>query len=107
MPTKVICLRVPLRSWIRLRTARMSTKIVHHALQIRERHEMNKLSEVDSSDQERDHLINRITRIENTLKTMESTLKAISSKLTLDKVKRKTKKKKRRRSKARKSSKTE
>lgn len=108
MPSDVICLRVPLRSWTRFRTARMNLKIVQHALQILERHEMNKHTcrEEECDERERDQLIDRIVKMEKTLKTMEDTLKAISSKLTVDKIKSKkpkTKIRKRRKRSARKS----
>lgn len=80
MPSHVVCLRVPLKSYLRIRTARMSPKIVRHALEIREKHEMNKIKENEKN--QRDHqLVDRIVKIENTLKTMEEILRGISKKL--------------------------
>lgn len=62
--------------------------------------------EEEWDERERDQLIDRIVKMEKTLKTMEDTLKAISSKLTVDKIKSKkpkTKTRKRRKPSARKS----
>lgn len=83
MPSDVICLRVPLRSWMRLRTLRMSRPIVRSALRIRERYGMKKYNKLenDEYDQNRLIIINRIDRIEKTLKTIEATLEEICNKL--------------------------
>lgn len=81
MPSNVICLRVPLKSYLRIRTARMSSKIIRDALQIREKHEMNKNRENDKNQHDRNQLLDRIVKIENTLETMETTLKAINERL--------------------------
>lgn len=83
--SNLVCLQVPLRSWTRLRTARMSKIIVRRALQIREKKEVKKYRE--SKNDEREHelesenLINRITKMEETLKAMEASLKSICDKL--------------------------
>lgn len=81
MPSEVICLRVPLRSWMRLRTIQMSLNIVRNALEIRERHEIKKHNELESDELEQNRLINRIDKMEDTLKTIQATLKAICDKL--------------------------
>lgn len=82
MPSKVICLRVPLKSYLRIRTTRMSSEIIRHALQIREKYAMNKNKSNDNSQRDRDQILDRIVKIESTLETMETTLKAISERLS-------------------------
>lgn len=77
----MICLQVPLKSWTRLRTARLSTKIVQRALQIREKKEIKKHRECGTSENEQEHLIHRITKMESTLATIDDTLKLIIDKL--------------------------
>lgn len=83
MPSEVICLRVPLRSWMRIKTARMSPKIVHDAIQIREKHELivHNAEEDHEFERERNQFEHRIVKIENTLKAIQTTLKAITKKL--------------------------
>lgn len=82
VPPNFACLRVPLRSWSRCRIARMSAKIVHAALRIRERNEMKKHRKItDDENDGNEQLIKRIDAIETTLKTMETTLKLISDRL--------------------------
>lgn len=82
MPSNIVCLRVPLRHWTRIRSARMSTKIIQNALEIRERSELEKhRSRKEYGENIQESLINRITEIENTLKTMNETLRAITEKL--------------------------
>lgn len=81
MESNMICLQVPLRSWSRLRTARLSTKIVQRALQIREKKEIKKHRECRTSENEQEHLIHRITKMESTLATIDDTLKLIIDKL--------------------------
>lgn len=78
MPSNVICLRVPIKSYLRLRTARMSPKIIRDALRIREEYEMNKNKRSQRDDF--DQLLNRIVKMENILETVETTLKVISEK---------------------------
>lgn len=72
---------MPLKSYLRISTARMSPKIIRDALVILEKHEMNKNKENEKNQRDQDQLINRIVKIENTLKTMEEILKGISEKL--------------------------
>lgn len=81
MESNMICLQVPLKSWTRLRTARLSTKIVQRALQIREKKEIKKHRECGTSENEQEHLILRITKMESTLATIDDTLKLIIDKL--------------------------
>lgn len=81
MESNMICLQVPLKSWTRLRTARLSTKIVQRALQIREKKEIKKHRECGTSENEQEHLIHRITKMESTLATIDDTLKLIIDKL--------------------------
>ncbi|XP_037045498.1 transient receptor potential cation channel protein painless-like [Bradysia coprophila] len=82
VPPNFVCLRVPLRSWARCRIARMSKKIVHAALRIRDRNEMKKHRKITDDEHEREQLAKRIDAIESTLKTMEETLKLINDKLS-------------------------
>lgn len=103
VPSNIFCMRVPLRSWTRIQTARMSSKIIDNALQIREKHEINKHNEEQQNEHDRDQLINRIVEIENTLKTMNATLNAISKKLMISIAKQTRKTKRRRKNKLRKS----
>lgn len=98
-----VCLQVPLKSWTRFRTARMSDKIISKALQILERHEKNKHRSERRDENEPDQMMSRIIRMERTLKVMEATLKTISSKLTVNKIKPKSKRKRNRKSTIRKS----
>lgn len=86
MPSNVICLRVPLKSYLRICTVRMSSKIIREAMIILEKHEMNKNKNIKSETKQchQDDLANRIVKIENTLKTIEETLKEISKKLNQD-----------------------
>lgn len=79
----IVCLRVPLRSWTRLRSARMSQKIIDSALDIIERHEVEKHRKREElvTDNGQNDLVNRIIQIEDTLKLMQATLKQISDKL--------------------------
>lgn len=86
MPTNVICLRVPLKSYLRIFTARMSPKIIRDALAILEKQEINKNKEnkIEINQCHKDQLLNRIVKMENTLKAMEETLKEINEKLNKD-----------------------
>lgn len=79
MPSNMICLRVPLKSYSRIRTARMSPKIIRDALQIREKHEMNKNKK--NKETQHDQILERIVKIESALQTMEIALKVITEKL--------------------------
>lgn len=79
MPSNVICLRVPLKSYLRIHKARMSASIIRDALRIREKFEMNKNKK--SQRNNIDQLLKRVVKMENTLETIEATLKAISEKL--------------------------
>ena len=83
MPSNIICLRVPLKSYLRIRSARMSSKIIRDALLIREKHEMNRNKESENEQivRDQDQFIDRIVKIENTLMTMEKILKGISKKI--------------------------
>lgn len=83
MPSNIVCLRVPLRSWTRLRAARLSQIIIQNALEIRERQEVEKhrVSRKEFGENAQENLLHRITEIENTLKTMDAALKAITEKL--------------------------
>lgn len=81
MESKMVCLQVPLKSWTRLRTARLSSKIVQRALQIREKNELKKHRVGGNGEGEQEQLNNRIAKMENTLQTMENTLKMIVDKL--------------------------
>lgn len=81
MPTNVICLRVPLRSWLRIQNARMSPKIIRHAIEIREKRELNKNIKPEKTENKRNQLVNRIVKIENTLRKMEATLNAIRNRM--------------------------
>lgn len=82
IPPSFVCLRVPLRSWVRCRVARMSPKIVHSALRIREKNLLKKHNEAADNEYEGEQLVNRIIGIETTLKAMEATLKTICDKLS-------------------------
>lgn len=82
VPPNFVCLRVPLRSWARCRIARMSSKIVHSALRIREKNEVKKHRNDADNEYEGEQLIRRIVGIETTLKAMEATLKLICDKLS-------------------------
>lgn len=84
MESNVICLRVPLKSYLRIRTARMSPKIIRDAMVILEKHEMNKNKQNDKSQRDQDQLIDRIVKLEKSLKTMEKLLRGISKKLNQD-----------------------
>lgn len=82
VPEKMICLRVPLRCWTRLRSARMSRKIIQGALEVRERHTIEKHrfpNELIGNEQA--NILNRITKIEDTLKVIELSLKQLTDKL--------------------------
>lgn len=83
MPSNIVCLRVPLRSWLRFRYARMGQIIIQNALEIREKQEVEKrrVSRKEFGENSQENLLNRITEIENTLKTMNVALKAITDKL--------------------------
>lgn len=85
MQTKEICLRVPLRSWTRLRTARLNPIIIRRALRIREKKEVDKRRDnQDYIDTKRDKLNDRIARIENILIKMETALQVINDKLDIN-----------------------
>lgn len=83
MESDVVCLRVPLKSYLRIRTARMSMKIIRDSIIILEEHEMNKNKnmENDKNHRDQDQLIDRIVKLEKSLKTMEKLLRGISKKL--------------------------
>lgn len=83
MPSNIVCLRVPLRSWLRFRYARLGQIIIQNALEIREKQEVEKrrVSRKEFGENSQECLLNRVTEIENTLKSMEATLKAITDKL--------------------------
>lgn len=81
MPSNVICLRVPLKSYLRIRTARMSPKIIRDALEILEENEMNKNKDNEKTQRDQNQLIDRIVKLEKSLKTMEKLLRGISKKL--------------------------
>lgn len=82
VPPNFVCLRVALCSWSRCRRARMSAKIVHAALRIREKNEMKKHRKTIGDGYENEQLAERIGAIETTLKTMEEMLRLISDKLS-------------------------
>lgn len=82
MPLNNVCLRVPLKNWTRIRSARMSSTVVQNSLEIRERHEVDKhRNRKELEDNPQGMLIHRVMEIENTLKMMNTTLKAITDKL--------------------------
>lgn len=81
VPSKFVCLRVPLRSWARFRIARLSAKVARKALRIREKNEVKKYSKAADNETEHEQLIMRIAGIENTLNAMEALLKSICDKL--------------------------
>lgn len=77
-----ISMRVPLRSWTRLRTAPIHSKIIQQALQIREKNGMKTYREREETNGiEKGSFISRIARMEKSLKTIETTLKILSDKM--------------------------
>lgn len=80
MSSNEICLRVPLKSYLRVRTARMSAKIIRDAMIILEEQEMNKEKENEKNQRDQNQLIERIVKIEKSLKTMEKLLRVLLSK---------------------------
>ncbi|XP_031636687.1 transient receptor potential cation channel protein painless-like [Contarinia nasturtii] len=75
-------MRVPLRSWTRLRTAPIDSKIIQQALQIRQRNVNRKYRERgENNDVERDILASRMARMEKSLTTIEATLKILTDKI--------------------------
>lgn len=81
VPPSFVRLRVPLRSWLRCRIARMNSKIVRNALLVREKNEAKIYSEAADNENENEQLVRRIDGIETTLKAMQATLNAICDKL--------------------------
>lgn len=77
-----ISMRVPLRSWTRLRTAPIDSKIIQQALQIREKNVTKSFHERDECNENgMANIINRMTRMEKSLKTIETTLKLLSDQM--------------------------
>lgn len=77
-----ISMRVPLRSWTRLRTAPIYPKIIQQALQIREKNVLKTFREREENNEiERGNLTSRMARMEKSLKTIEATLKILSDKI--------------------------
>lgn len=75
---------MPLKSYLRIRTARMSSKIVRDALVILEEREMKKnrkIKEFERNQRDQDQLTDRIVKLEKSLKSMEKLLRGISKKL--------------------------
>lgn len=77
-----ISMKIPLRSWTRLRTAPIYSTIIHQALQIREKNAIKTIRERDeTNDVDKGNLTNRMVRMEKSLKSIEATLKSLSEKM--------------------------
>ena len=77
-----ISMKIPLRSWTRLRIAPIYSKIIHQVLQIREKNAMKTIRErEETNDIEKGNLTNRMARMEKSLKSIEATLKSLSAKM--------------------------
>lgn len=74
-------MKVPLRSWTRLRTAPIHSKIIQQALQIRENTMKTFREREETNDIEKGSLISRVARIEKSLKAIETTLKILTNKI--------------------------
>lgn len=77
-----VSMRVPLRSWTRLRTAPIDSKIIQQALHIREKNVIKTIRERDEGNEvEKGNLSSRMARMEKSLKSIEATLKLLSDKM--------------------------